>query len=176
VKLRKSYKNHLKTHKISGNFDENKKEIDAPDTLFAMMMNPEDEWDALNIRGKDLSKGLSEIVVSSLGKALSMAKGPIPKGLFNQDKLFPPDTNPAPTGKVLANGNSTPNLVNPSVVRAAKSELPRPKRNIKKRTYGDTSYEGYGEGYVDDDTQETGYSTGDGDDRSGSRKRPKKVR
>ena len=51
----------------------------------------------------------------------------------------------------------------------------RPKRNVKKRTYGDSSFEGYGEGYVDDDMQEMGYSTGDGEDRGGGRKRPKKV-
>jgi hypothetical protein len=64
---------------------------------------------------------------------------------------------------------------NAGVVRKQKADLPRPKRNAKKRTYGDSSFEGYGEGFVDDDTQETGYSTAEGDDRAVSRKRPKKV-
>lgn len=58
--------------------------------------------------------------------------------------------------------------------RVGKGEIPRPKRNVKKRSYGDASFEGYGEGFVDDDNNEMGYSTGDGEDRAG-RKRPKKV-
>jgi hypothetical protein len=150
--------------------------MDAPDTLYAMMIAPEEEWDAQNTRGKEIGKGLPENALASMGKAFTMARGVIPKTSWNNSvlgELVAPT--PPESTKAIQLGNKTPIPQNPSVTRAAKSNLPRPKRNVKKRTYGDSSFEGYGEGYVDDDTQETGYSTGDGDDRGGSRKRPKKV-
>jgi hypothetical protein len=151
--------------------------MDAPDTLLAMMLAPKEEWDAQYTKGKEVGKGLPENVMASMGKAFTMSSGIIPKTSWNTAVLG--ELIAAPTqiesAKAMQNGNKTPNPQNPSVVRTAKSDLPRPKRNVKKRTYGDSSFEGYGEGYVDDDAQETGYSTGDGDDRSGSRKRPKKV-
>jgi hypothetical protein len=177
VKLRKTYKNHIKDHGVSGAFDSVKKEMDAPDTLYAMMIAPEEEWDAQHTRGKEIGKGLPENALARMGKAFTMARGVIPKTSWNNSVLG--DLIPAPTptesAKVIQNGNKTSIPQNPSVARAVKSELPRPKRNVKKRTYGDSSFEGYGEGYIDDDAQETGYSTGDGDDRGGSRKRPKKT-
>lgn len=175
VKLRKTYKNHIKDHGVSGAFDSIKKENDASDTLWAMLETPEEEWDAQYTRGKDLGKGLSENTLASMSKAFTMARGVIPKSSWNNSvlgELVAPPT--AADLKPVQNGNRTPIPQNPGIVRASKSDLPRPKRNVKKRTYGDSSFEGYGEGYVDDDAQETGYSTGEGDDR-GSRKRPKKV-
>jgi hypothetical protein len=151
--------------------------MDAPDTLYAMMIAPDEEWDAQNTRGKEIGKGLPENVLASMGKAFTMARGSIPKASFNAAVLNLPLDPAAPTepSKAMQNGNRTPIPQNPSIARAAKSDPLRPKRNVKKRTYGDSSFEGYGEGYVDDDAQETGYSTGEGDDRGGSRKRPKKV-
>ncbi len=51
----------------------------------------------------------------------------------------------------------------------------RPQRSIKKRSYGDSSFEGYGETFPDDDLgQDAGYSTGEGD-RVGGQKKRKKV-
>jgi hypothetical protein len=44
---------------------------------------------------------------------------------------------------------------------------------VKKRSYGDSSFEGYGEGYPDDG--DTGYSTGEGDMSGPGLKRRKKV-
>jgi hypothetical protein len=176
--LRKTYKNHIKDHGVSGLFDSVKKEMDAPDTLYAMMIAPEEEWDAQNTRGKEISKGLSENVLASMGKAFTMARGVIPKTSWNNSVLgleMAGGSATTDSSKAIQNGNKTPIPQNPSIARTAKSDLPRPKRNVKKRTYGDSSFEGYGEGYVDDDAQETGYSTGEGDDRGGSRKRPKKV-
>jgi Rox3 mediator complex subunit len=151
--------------------------MDAPDTLLAMMLAPDEEWDAQYTRGKEVGKGLAENVLASQSKAFTMARGAIPKNSWNAAVLgeLVSASSQVESAKVMQNGNKTPIPQNPSVARAAKSDLPRPKRNVKKRTYGDSSYEGYGEGYVDDDAQETGYSTGDGEDRGGSRKRPKKV-
>lgn len=176
VKLRKTYKNHIKEHGVSGAFDSVKKEMDAPDTLMAMMLAPEEEWDAQFTRGKEVSKGLPENVMASMGKAFTMARGIIPKTSWNSavlGELNAPAQ--AESLKAMQNGSKTPIPQNPNIARTAKADVARPRRSAQKRTYGDSSYEGYGEGYVDDDAQETGYSTGDGEDRSGSRKRPKKV-
>jgi len=177
VKLRKTYKNHIKDHGLSGSFDSVKKEMDASDTLFAMMFAPKEEWDAQNTRGKEIGRGLPENALASMGKAFTMARGVIPKNSWNNSVLgeLVAAPTPAEAAKVVQNGNKTPIPQSAGLARTAKADLPRPKRNVKKRTYGDSSFEGYGEGYADDDAQETGYSTGDGDDRGGSRKRPKKT-
>jgi hypothetical protein len=177
VKLRKTYKNHIKEHGVSGAFDSVKKEMDAPDTLLAMMLAPEEEWDAQFTRGKEFGKGLPETVMACMGKAFTMARGIIPKTSWNGAVLGELVSAPSQneSAKVMQTGNKAGAPQNPSIARTAKSDPPRPKRNLKKRTYGDSSFEGYGEGYVDDDAQETGYSGTDGEDRAGSRKRPKKV-
>ena len=177
--IRKTYKGYMKNLGLSGAFDAVKKETTAPDTLFAMAFQPEEEWNAQNIRGKSLEGGLSDAVTSAMGKALTMAKGAIPKDAWNNTVLGEVGAPPAAVepSRVIPNGVKAPVVQNAGVTRpAAKADIPRPKRNVKKRTYGDSSFEGYGEGYVDDDLQDTGYSTGDGDDRAGSRnKRLKKV-
>ena len=172
--IRKSYKSVLK--KLSGNFDVEKKELDAPDTLFAMMQTPGEEWDG-QFRGKEIGRGLLDPTLSGMGKAFAMTRGPIPRTSWNSSVLgevAAPVVSAKPIAKPASNVVRTPQAQAVGASQLAK-DIPRPKRNVKKRAYGDSSYEGYGEGYVDDDMQEGGYSTGDGEDRSGSRKRPKKV-
>lgn len=173
IKMRKTFKNKVKEFGISGNFDSIKKEPETPDSLFMMMMAPQQEWDAEHTRGKEIGKGL-EPVLPSLSKAVTMAKGTIPKARWNSMVLGELAT-PVPKAPVIQNTAKLP-LVNPSIPRP-KSEVPRPKRNIKRRGYGDASFEGYGEGYVDSDTHDAGYSTNDADDRGMNlnRKRHKKV-
>lgn len=176
--IRKTYKGYMKNLGLSGAFDAVKKETSAPDTLFAMAYQPEEEWNAQNIRDKGLEGGLSEAVTSAIGKALTMAKGAIPKEAWNHSVLGEVGAPPAAAepARVMNNGAKASVQQNAGVVRpSTKADVPRPKRNVKKRTYGDSSFEGYGEGYVDDDLQDTGYSTGDGDDRAGKHKRLKKV-
>ncbi len=179
VKLRKTYKNHIKDHGLVGSFDAVKKELGAPDTLYAMMIAPQEEWDAEYTRGKEIDKGIPELLLPAGNKVFTMAKGVIPKNLWSSSVLGEVLTpGQAEQAKATQNGARTPHpqsiLARP-LKATAKGDIHRPKRNVKKRTYGDSSYEGYGEGYADDDTQDTGYSTGDGDDRGGNRKRPKKV-
>ena len=171
----------MKNLGLSGAFDVVKKETTAPDTLFSMAFQPEEEWNAQNVRGKALENGLSEAVTSAMGKALTMAKGAIPRDAWNHAVLGEVGVPVAPIepARVTYNGVKAPPLQNTGVTRpTAKTDIPRPKRNVKKRTYGDSSFEGYGEGFVDDELQDTGYSTGDGDgdDKAGVRnKRLKKV-
>lgn len=171
--VRKTYKNYMRP--LSGAFDSVKKEEGSPDTMLFMMQLPQEEWDAKTGRTAQVEKGLSEEVLASLGKAMTMGRGAIPKSVWNPSVLGELNGTPVPTAKVVHNGVKTPVPQVATVPRVSKGEAPRPKRNIKKRQYGDSSFEGYGEGYIDDDLQEGGYSTGDGDDRAGGRKRPKKV-
>lgn len=174
--IRKTYKSVFKG--LSGAFDVNTKEVGAPDTHFAMMMMPPEEWEVQMVRGKDIAKGLPPLALANMGKAFTMARGSIPKSVWNSSVLGDIVVPPAPVRPMVKPAvKPTGNAVRappsqPSTVPRLPQEVPRPKRSIKKRRYGDTSYEGYGDGYVDDEMQDTGYSEGDGDDR---RKRPKKV-
>lgn len=172
VKLRKTYKNHIKDHGLSGSFDSVKREMDAPDTLFAMMIAPEEEWDMQYRRGREVEKGLS-LVLPNMTKAFTMAKGVLPKGSWNSSVLGELSAAPIEPSKLVQSGNRTPHAHNPAISRTAKTEIQRPKRSGKKRTYNERDFEGYGEGFVDDDSHEAGYSTGEGEGLS--RKRPKKV-
>ena len=149
--------------------------------MLYMMNFPVTEWDAKYSTGPQIEKGLPEAALANLGKAMTMARGAIPKSVWNPSVLGELNSAPtaAATAKAVQNGvkPQISRIVAPEVARSIKGEAPRPKRNIKKRQYGDSSFEGYGEGYVDDDLQDGGYSTGagDDDDRAGGRKRPKKV-
>jgi hypothetical protein len=70
------------------------------------------------------------------------------------------------------------NGATPRPVESPSADPARPKRAGKKRRYDERSFEGYGEGYVDDDVDMAagGYSTGDGEDgRRSGKKRRKKV-
>lgn len=183
VKLRKTYKNHLKDHGILGSFDAIKKEVGAPGTLDALLKMPDDVWEADVVRGKEIEEFLSESLRFKGHTLFAMGPGStLPKSsTWNPAVLSPGDVAvPAQSDKAKAaqNGSRTPipqaRAQAPRPVQgAAKGDPRRPSRTTTKRSYADSSFEGYGEGYVDD-TQDPSYSTGDGDDPSG-RKRVKKV-
>ncbi|KYK61472.1 Mediator of RNA polymerase II transcription subunit 19 [Drechmeria coniospora] len=185
--LRKTYKGHIKRLGVAGHFDVVKKKDGDLSDFMAMIQMPDLEWGVHQVRGRDISDGLSEATRSVLGRAMSMTKGPIPKAVWdasvlgdlasgNGDASKPVSARPSAPNTPSAN---TPSASTPNPMGRPKSLLPpghdplRPKRNIKKRSYGDSSYEGYGEGFPDDDAgADTGYSTGEGE---GGAKRRKKV-
>jgi len=145
------------------------------------MTQPEEIWDSQFGRvAKEIETGLPEPAIASLGKAVTMARVKnLAPSVWDESILGSHSNKARDDGaKSAPNGARTPvpqpQTQNIGAQRPSKGEPPRPKRNIKKRTYGDASFEGYGEGYLDDDLHDNGYSTGDGDDRNGSRKRPKK--
>lgn len=180
--LRKTYKGHIKRLGVAGHFDVQKKQDDAPSDFMSMLQVPDLEWNVHQVKGREIGDGLSEGTLSSLTRAMTMAKGPIPKNVWDSSVLG----DLAPSGgdgskqstSARPTAPNTPSAGTPTATGRSKIQgLPghdpaRPKRNIKKRTYGD-SYEGYGEGFPDDDGGvDTGYSTGEGE---GSQKRRKKV-
>lgn len=178
--VRKTYKNYIsKVFQLPGAFEADKKEIESPDSLWAMMSQPDDVWDSqYGQAAKEIQVGLSDQATASLGKAVTMARAKnLPASVWDESILGSHSNKSNDAQRLAQNGSRTPIPQAPhsAVQRTSKGEPPRPKRNIKKRTYGDHNYEGYGEGFVDDDLHDAGYSTGDGDDRNSSRKKLKKV-
>lgn len=180
--LRKTYKGHIKRLGVAGHFDVQKKKEDAPSDFMAMLQVPELEWNVHEVKGREIGDGLSEATVSSLGRALTMAKGPIAKSVWDTSvlgELAPSNGDGKIPSSARETAPNTPSASTPTATDRPKMHLApgqdpaRPRRNIKKRTYGDSSYEGYGEGFPDDDGGvDTGYSTGEGE---GGQKRRKKV-
>ena len=179
--LRKTYKGHIKRLGVAGHFDVQKKKEGEPSEFLAMLQVPELEWNVHQVKGREIADGFSHATLSTLGRAMTMAKGPIPKGVWdssvlgdlapgnNADASKPMSVKPAAPRTPLA---STPPMAagRPKPQAPMGQDLLRPRRNAKKRSYGDASYEGYQESFPDDDH---GYSTGEGE---GSQKRRKKVR
>ncbi|KAI5461331.1 Rox3 mediator complex subunit-domain-containing protein [Mariannaea sp. PMI_226] len=175
--LRQTYKGHIKRLGVAGHFEVQKRE-NAPSEFMAMLQVPDLEWSVHQVKGREISDGLSDPTLGSLAKALTMTKGPIPKNLWDTSVLgdiAPSNGDAKQPGKVTAPGTplTVPGAVNRLKVQGAGGQNPhRPQRNIKKRSYGDSSYEGYGEGFPDDDgNMDGGYSTGEGE---GGQKRRKK--
>ncbi|RYP27200.1 hypothetical protein DL767_007793 [Monosporascus sp. MG133] len=178
--LRKTYKGHIKSLGVNGHFDVDKKDPCDPDGFLAMCAVPESEWYVHEVQGKNIELGFSDRVKSDLLKATTMAKGPISKDLWDNSVLGDLALSNVPKKAVQDQGikataPSTPAGSTAGVTtKSGKLQAPqadRMRRNIKKRSYQDSSFEGYGDGFSDNG--ETGYSTGEGDDRSSKLKRRK---
>ncbi|EWY98352.1 hypothetical protein FOYG_02887 [Fusarium oxysporum NRRL 32931] len=180
--LRSSYTGHMKNLGIAGNWKVRVTDKDSntekPD-FFDILHMPDEDWDNTIVKGQNIKHGLSQASLSALGRAVTMAKGPIGKKDWDISRLGlqSPGLDSKQTSSARPTAPNTPLNV-PGAVGRLKAQGPsandpnRPKRNVKKRTYGDSSFEGYGEGYPDDDTAvEGGYSTGEGE---GGQKRRKK--
>ncbi|KAI1486378.1 Rox3-domain-containing protein [Biscogniauxia mediterranea] len=175
--LRKTYKGQIKTLGLSGHFDAVKKE---PSSFMELLGVAEDDWHNRVVAGREIERGFSQIVQANLTRATTMARGPIPKNAWDNSVLgdlapgnVSKKTNYEPAARSTAPG--TPALsATGAAVKASKplaAQVDRTRRLGKKRSYQDTSFEGYGEGYADDDNG--GYSTGE--DRSSKLKRRKQV-
>ena len=181
--LRKTYKGHIKRLGVTGHFDVQKKKDGAPSDFLSLLQVPDLEWHAFQVKGREIGDGLSGETLSALGRAMTMSKGPVNRSVWDTSvlgELAPSGADPSKTtSSTKPTAPGTPLASTPGgMVRSKTQGLPgqdpaRPKRNIKKRAYGDSSFEGYGEGFPDDDGGvETGYSTGEGE---GGQKRRKKV-
>ncbi|KAI9684734.1 MAG: hypothetical protein M1829_000109 [Trizodia sp. TS-e1964] len=195
--LRQSYSGKLEG--ISGKTKVKVRSIEnGPLTM--LMRWPEEEWQNQKVRGKELSKGLSDTLLGKLGKAMKMAPGTIPG--FDLEMIAGTATaEPAPDPAAAAAAaapqiflSKTPAAfpqTNGSIPSPIPPPLPppsyeagRPKRNSKKRSYHERSFEGYAEGFLDDDPEPSGdvsagldYIDDDDDDdndgRSSGKKRKK---
>jgi hypothetical protein len=182
--IRKTYKGHIKRLGLNGHFDVVKTDPDSPDGFLAMMRFPQEEWYVHHVQNKEIENGLSGDIRQRMGRAVTMAKGVVPKSVWDSSvlgELGPLGLARAEKHKSTAPNTPVPNYGAPTAgAQQARSKQQqtlapqggvRPQRNVKKRSYGDSSFEGYGEGFHDDG--DTGYSTGEGD--GPGLKRRKKV-
>ncbi|KAK3326531.1 Rox3 mediator complex subunit-domain-containing protein [Apodospora peruviana] len=177
--IRKTYKGHIKKLGVQGHWDSVKRDYNQPDSLLGIMKYPENEWNVHYVRGKDIIDGFSAETHARLLRASTMSKGLVPKSIWDTSVLgeLGPGKGDKQTSSAKPTAPNTPLNLGAGLPRAKQPGTPsagdanRPKRNIKKRGYGESTYEGYGEGY--DDGAETGYSTGEGDMASGQKRRKK---
>lgn len=193
--LRKTYKGHIKRLGVMGRFESAEKDWVDPSQQADENDDPLDpsgrknmDQDAYFGFGKittqhdaefwmgrqHLMNGWTREAKASEQRAVAMAKGPIPVKLWDSSVLgdmTPATGDPSKQNQHARTAPGTPIGTPGSTISKQKPQpqgLPRPQRSNQKRRYGDSSFEGYGEGYADD-----GYSTGDGDDRGGQKRRKK---
>lgn len=171
--LRKTYKGHIKKLGLTGHFDAVKKAEDDPDgLLFGVALVPQEDWYSLQVKGKEVGAGFSTETQRALPKATTMARGPIAKEKWDASVLadFAGGSKGSSSAKATAPG--TP--LNPALSAVPRIKTQGPvtqevtrSRRKAKRSYNDSSFEGYETG------GETGYSTGEGE---GTKRRKKVLR
>lgn len=188
-KMRKSYEGKVKAFGLAGRNRAIKHEPGKSLGLMELVTWPEEEWQNQKVLGKDVHKGLSTVTVAKLEKAMQMQPGPLPNNnewedLLGHEKSKPvaaiadQSKKPSHPGTPIARVNGLTNGARAEAGKSSTTELIRPKRTGKKRRYDEHSFEGYGEGYVDDDGDVMvggGYSSGDASRKGTTSKKRKKV-
>ena len=191
-KMRKSYEGKVKNFGLAGRNRAIKHERAKGMGLLEMAQWPEEEWHNQKIAGKDVRKGLPGGILAKLEKAMQMQPGPVPntkdndwEDLLGHEKVRPLPTiheqntkNPIPAEKLKAKPNAQVNGTRTPMSKDQAADIERPKRAGKKRRYDEHSFEGYGEGFVDDDgdlVDGEGYTSNEGSRKSVNTKRRKKV-
>ncbi|EEP81000.1 predicted protein [Uncinocarpus reesii 1704] len=188
-RLRKSYEGKIKGLGLSGRNKPVKHDPGAPGGLRQLTMWPEEEWQNQKVIGKDIKVAEPDSTLHKLYmRAMKMEPGPVPNNDYWEDVLghekpakqsaTVPQTKKA--GDASAAGiirqpgqaNGTPMSTSISPVESG-----RPKRTGKKRSYNDSSFVGYGEGFPDDDMELDGsfYSNSEESGRGSAKKKRKKV-
>ena len=180
-KMRKSYEGQIKQLLLSGKNKSIKHEEAVATPNAAKMMGlcemaawPDEEWQSQKVHGKSAQRGLSDATKSKLEKAFLLHPGPVPEGNKWEDILGIDRPNPNAhfklsntkirkdsKGNVHPSSATTTNNSNSATTTGDANEPIRARRNTKKRRYDDGSFEGYGEGYVDDDMDMEGYESGE---------------
>jgi hypothetical protein len=182
-KLRKSYEGKIKDFALAGRNKPVK--IDFPEggkgRLRSMMEDiPEGQWQAENA-AKRIE--ITPEFQSTLAKAMEMRPGTTRNNEMWEDILGHEKVRPVATPEVPAKKNLPPTAP-PQRPNGAVRQPPsnvtdviRPRRANKKRSYADNSFEGYGDGYVDDDGDLDAGAYSNSEDGGGGpgRKKRKKV-
>ena len=181
--MRKSYEGKVKTFGLAGRNRAVKQEEDKPGSLLSLIRWPDEEWQNQKVAGKDVRQGLSGATLAKLEGAMKMEPGVVPENGEWEYLLGVEKPKPLPSitehSKKVSQQNAKVNGKLAAVGTSSANDAIRPKRSGRKRRYDEHSFEGYGEGYVDDDGDVTGgggYSSGDASRRSNtSKKKRKKV-
>ena len=187
-KLRRSYEGQVKTFGLAGRNKAVKQEGQTGG--FAELLAwPEEEWQNQKVGANNLLSGLPAQIEAKLERALKLDPGLVPKNdewenVLGHEKL----KTPLPISEIKSKqatqippkqGKSQLQANGLTIGTPAADEVVRPKRTGRKRRYDEHSFEGYGEGFVDDDGDvgdAGGYSSGEGSRKSSvSKKKRKKV-
>ncbi|PGH30929.1 hypothetical protein GX50_06286 [[Emmonsia] crescens] len=187
-RLRKSYEGKIKGLGLAGRNKPVKAEPGAPGGLRYLTLWPEEEWQNQKVYGKDIkvAEPDSAFFRQQL-KAMKMEPGTLPNHEFWEDALghekpvkviAATDLSmgktagpfPGPVRQPMHTNGSPPMISTPT------TENTRPKRSGKKRSYNDSSFVGYGEGFPDDEADlESGrYSNSEEGGRGQGKKKRKK--
>jgi hypothetical protein len=177
-RLRKSYEGKLKDFNLAGKNKPHKVEDGHRDSLSDLMIIPEEQWQIQN-EGKDAGLKSNESL-AGFERAMKLDRGRIPKNEHWEDVLGHERAKPvAVSNEALRKGVlgvDRQSALGNGISGNAISEASRPRRAIKKRKYDDDSFEGYGEGFLDDESAIEGtYTDEEARGSSGGKKRRKKV-
>lgn len=185
-KLRKSYEGQIKTFALAGRNKPTKDEIPEGQwsSLNMMILEPEESWYASKVMGKRIE--VTPDLEARLQRATFLQPGRTKNHEHWEDVLGHEKPRPVQgqdsMGKKPLPGAMQRGQVNGSTVRTmsqAAGEAIRPRRSGKKRSYADNSFEGYGDGFVDDeavDMDQTFLSNSEDGSHGPGRKKRKKVR
>lgn len=191
-KMRRSYEGQVKTLGLAGRNKAVKHEANSKSMgLSELVAWPDEEWQNQKVAGKRLNTGFSGNFVARMEKVMKMEQNSMPKSgewevTLGQEKLKAPVAMAENKGKQSAVGHTKTSKVNghirSKVNNAAAIDAGRAQRATgKRRRYDEHSFEGYGEGYVDDEAEAVamdhdGYSSGTGGRKDSlSKKKRKKV-
>lgn len=170
--LRQSYKNQATALDFPGLHNPVSRPEGNRPSLTDMWHMPVDYWENMYVRGADIKDGMASELVSNLENAFTMENNP--NALAGHDIRWL-DLDAAEGGKTKRGSTAKPSLKRPALnvmatapsgaslrvstpgssrsadTAAMLGDLNRPKRSGKKRRYNDDSFEGYGEGFIDDD-------------------------
>lgn len=165
-KLRRSYDGKIKQLEISGK----NKSVKQPGELASIMDFPDEEWYNQKVFGKEVTQGLSDEVKTKLERSLNMLPGKLPSAEREKWEDFVNLDDAAKAKTSTTAGQKKPQQAasaklgipalprRPSIALSPADRIARPERTGKKRRYDDNSFEGYGDGFVDD-ADRSGYST-----------------
>jgi hypothetical protein len=156
-KIRKSYEGKVKQLHIAGI---NKADGVKNEFIFngGILDIPQDVWHATKVAGNPVSNGMTASLLAKLDRAVAMAPGPLPRDDSERYKKLI-GTDEAPKAKVadalkkvggaIANGAQTG--VSTGIPSPNMRPAVRPARQNSKRSYHDSTFTGYGEGFADED-------------------------
>ncbi|KAI4258255.1 MAG: hypothetical protein LQ352_001308 [Teloschistes flavicans] len=189
-KMRKSYEGQVKRLGLAGRNRAVKHNNEKSMGLLQITRLPAEEWHIQRVHGRDIRDGLPEATLQKLGSAMQMESGPAKKSdehdwddLLGIEKVKPLPNIEDRSKKHMRPENGSKVNGQTNGVRTAPSKGPvteanRPKRAGKKRRYDDSSFEGYDEGYLDDEGDVLGdlggNSSEDGSRKGGAAKKRKK--
>ncbi|PGH10052.1 hypothetical protein GX51_00319 [Blastomyces parvus] len=187
-RLRKSYEGKIKGLGLAGRNKPVKAEPGATGGLKYLTLWPEEEWQNQKVYGKDIkvAEPDSSFFRQQL-KAMKMEPGPLPNHEIWEDALGHEKTSKvmvANDASLAKAAGTVPGAIRqpvhtngtPSMISTPTTEYTRPKRTGKKRSYNDSSFVGYGEGFPDDelDLDSGRYSNSEEGGRGPGKKKRKK--